>query len=61
VEDWNSALSVLEAENVQIISTPATSQEVHTLISNHCTLMSNVENRKERTALVGGPVGETLA
>ena len=61
VEDWNAALAALEAENVQIISTPATSQEVHTLISNHCTLMSNVVNRKERTALLGGPIGETLA
>jgi hypothetical protein len=61
VEDWNNALSALEAENVQIISTPATSREVHALISNHCTLMSNVVNRKERTALVGGPAGETLA
>jgi hypothetical protein len=61
VGDWNNALAALEAEDVQIISTPATSQEVHTLISGHCALMSNVENRKERTAFVGGPIGETIA
>jgi hypothetical protein len=61
VEDWVNALDVLEAENIQIISTPSTDQAVHTLISNHCASMSNVVNRKERTAIVGGPIGETLA
>ncbi len=60
VEDWNEALGALESENVQIISTPSTDQTVHTLISNHCTAMSNVVNRKERTFFVGGPIGETL-
>jgi hypothetical protein len=61
IEDWNDALSSLESENIQIISTPSTDQAVHTLISNHCASMSNVVNRKERTFLVGGPIGETLA
>jgi hypothetical protein len=61
VEDWNNALIALEAENIQIISTPSTDQAVHTLISNHCTSMSNVVNRKERTFFAGGPIGETLA
>jgi hypothetical protein len=61
VQDWADTLSALEAENIQIISTPSTDQAVHALISNHCTAMSNVVNRKERTAFAGGPVGETLA
>lgn len=60
IADWNKALFVLETENIQIISTPATDHAVHTLISNHCTAMSNVQNRKERTALLGGGIGETI-
>jgi hypothetical protein len=60
VADWNKALSALEAENIQIISSPATDHAVHTLVSNHCTAMSNVQNRKERTAILGGPIGETI-
>ncbi|MDR1232148.1 MAG: phage tail sheath subtilisin-like domain-containing protein [Spirochaetaceae bacterium] len=60
VADWNKALGILEAENIQIISSPVTDHAAHTLISNHCTAMSNVQNRKERTALLGGPIGETI-
>jgi hypothetical protein len=60
VSEWNDALQKLEAEDIQIISTPSTDQAVHTLISNHCTAMGNVQNRKERTAIVGGPVGQTI-
>jgi len=60
VNDWNKTLAALEAEDIQIISSPATDHAVHILISNHTTAMSNVQNRKERTAIVGGPIGETL-
>jgi hypothetical protein len=60
VNDWNKTLSALEAEEIQVISTHATDHAVHTLISNHTKLMSNVENRKERTAFVGGAIGETI-
>jgi hypothetical protein len=60
IEDWANALGTLEAENIQIISTPSTDHAVHTLISNHVTAMSNTVNRKERTAFVGGPIGELL-
>jgi hypothetical protein len=60
VADWNRTLAALEAENIQIISSPVTDHAVHTLISNHCTAMSSVQNRQERTALLGGPIGETL-
>ena len=60
VSDWNKSLAALEAEDVQIVSTPATDHAVHFLISNHTTAMSNVQNRKERTALLGGPFGETI-
>jgi hypothetical protein len=60
INDWNKALSALESENVQIISSPVTDHAVHTLVSNHCTAMSNVQNRKERTAILGGSIGETI-
>jgi hypothetical protein len=60
ISDWNKTLSALEAENIQIIASPVTDHAVHTLVSNHCTAMSSVQNRKERTAILGGPIGETL-
>ena len=60
INDWNKTLAVLETENIQMITTHATDLAVHTLISNHCTAMSNVQNRKERTALLGGPIGQTI-
>ena len=59
VNDWNKALAALELEKIQIISTHVTDHAVHTLISNHTTKMSNVQNREERTAILGGPIGET--
>jgi hypothetical protein len=60
VNDWNRTLAALETENIQIIGTHVTDHAVHTLISNHCTAMSNVQNRRERTALLGGPIGQTV-
>ena len=60
VNDWNKTLSALEAENIQVVSSPVTDHAVHTLVSNHCTAMSNVQNRKERTAILGGRIGETI-
>jgi len=60
VSDWNKTLAALEAEDIQIISSPVTDHAVHFLIANHATAMSNVQNRKERTAILGGPMGETL-
>jgi hypothetical protein len=60
VSDWNKTLSALEAEDVQIIASPVTDHAVHTLVSNHCTAMTSVQNRKERTAFLGGRMGETI-
>jgi hypothetical protein len=60
INDWADALGALEAENIQIVSTPSTDHAVHTLISNHCTAMSNVQNRKERTAILGGSIEEMI-
>lgn len=61
VEQWQTALAALELEDVQIIATPSTDFDVHAAISTHCTNMSNVMNRKERTCILGGPIGMTDA
>lgn len=55
----SEALSVLETEDIQIIATPETDISAAVAISEHCTSMSNVNNRKERTCFLGGSVGMT--
>ena len=60
-QQWNDALAALELQDVQIIATPSTDAGVHAAISAHCTSMSNVMNRKERTCILGGPIGMTDA
>ena len=59
VEQWQTALAALELEDIQIIATPSTDTGVHALISSHCTTMSDVIHRKERTAILGGAIGMT--
>ena len=56
-QQWTDALTALELEDVQIIATPSSDSGVHAAISAHCTSMSNVMNRKERTCILGGAVG----
>lgn len=58
-QQWIDALKALETEDVQIIATPSSDAGVQSSISEHCTRMSNVINRKERTAILGGAVGMT--
>ena len=57
ITQWQQALNALALEDVQIIATPSTDASIQALISAHCTTMSDVINRKERTAILGGPVG----
>ena len=52
---WAAALTQLEAENVQFISTPDSSEAVHATIKTHCEAMSSVTGRKERQFIVGAP------
>lgn len=59
VAQWQTALEALELEDVQIIATPSDSSAVHALISAHCTSMSDVIHRKERTAILGGSISMT--
>jgi hypothetical protein len=60
IEKWQEALAVIEGEDIQCIATPSTEFAVHALISNHCTAMNSVTNRKERTAFLGGRIGEPI-
>jgi hypothetical protein len=60
VEQWTKTINMLETEEIQIITSHVTDHSVLTLISNHCTAMSNMQNRKERTAILGGAIGKTV-
>lgn len=57
VSSWTKTLELLEAEDVQIISTTNTSDAIQNLIAQHCADMSSTENRKERTCILGGALG----
>lgn len=52
---WSDALTMLEAEDVQFISTPDSDSAVHASIKTHCEAMSRVTGRRERQFLVGSP------
>lgn len=58
-EEWTKALAALEAEDIQIVTTPSTNSAIHTLIHNHCVSMCSTENRKERTYFLGGELDES--
>ena len=58
---YSAALLVLESENIQMISTISSDEAVHLLIQDHCMRMSETMGRRERTAIVGGATGETIA
>lgn len=57
--DYISALEMLETQDIQIIATPSADSAVQALISNHCTQMGSTVNRKERTCILGGAIGES--
>lgn len=59
VSDYVAALEMLETQDIQIIATPSTDPAIHTLIKNHCVQMCSTVNRKERTAILGGAIGES--
>ena len=60
VSDYSAALDALTVEDIQIIATPSTSADVHSLISDHCTSMSTVAKKRERTFIVGMPSGTSI-
>lgn len=56
---WINALAILESEDIQIIATPSTDEFVQSLIVSHCNNMSSTENKKERTCILGGQIGQS--
>ncbi len=52
---WSNALTMLEAEDIQFISTPDSDSAAHASIKTHCEQMSAVTGRRERQFLVGAP------
>lgn len=60
--DWAAGIGLLEFEPVNIVlAAGSTDPAVHALLLQHCALMSNTTNRKERTTIVGPALGETDA
>lgn len=61
VADYIETLELLENEDVQILATPSTNKNVHSLISDHCVSMSTVSKKRERTFIVGMPSKTSIA
>ena len=59
--EWTNSLLMLEAEDIQFVSTPDSSTTVHAALKTHCELMSSVSGRKERQFLVGSAWGTVVA
>lgn len=57
--EWQTAIDVLEQEFIDGIVLCATDLPVITKLNDHCMLMSDVINRKERRAFYGQEVGAT--
>lgn len=51
--DYEAALALLEKEDIQIIATPETDNDIHTLIVDHCISMSTVTKKRERMCWLG--------
>ena len=57
--EWSAALTALEAEDVQIVTTPDDDEAVHAAINTHCITMSSTSQRKERQPVFGGAWGDS--
>lgn len=58
--DWETAINLLEKEDIQIIATPETDSDICSLIVDHCVSMSTVSKKKERTCWIGTAKGTSI-
>lgn len=59
--DWTAALAALEGEVCDMIVPATGDATVHAQVQTHCDSMSVPQARKERTCVVGGVLGESVA
>lgn len=59
--DWTNGLAALETEPVSIVVPATGDATVHAQVKTHCDAMSVPLARKERTCVIGGVGGETVA
>jgi hypothetical protein len=59
--DWTAGLQVLETEQIDIVVPAVGDSTVHAQVLTHCQNLSLPNARRERTAVVGGVLGETFA
>lgn len=60
IDDWADAIDLLQKEDIQIIATPITDSDIHSLIVDHCVSMSSVSKKKERTCWLGTANGVSI-
>jgi hypothetical protein len=60
VQAFSDTIDSLENEDIQIIGAATADEGVHILVRNHCVNMNSVENRKERSCLLGGGLDESV-
>lgn len=60
ISDWGDTIDLLEKEDIQIIATPETDVDIHSLIADHCSSMSTVSKKKERTCWLGTAKGTSI-
>lgn len=58
--DFENALVLLEKEDIQIIATPETDSDIHSLIVDHCVSVSTVSKKHERTCWLGTAKGTSI-
>lgn len=59
--NWTTALESLESQEVSILVPMTSEASVHAQVQEHCNIMSASNARHERTCIVGGATGETVA